>query len=81
MVTVWAYMLATGKDDSRLTMRITFTNAAREHTMVGFKDGEPEAVWFSQYGKGVAYSYDSLDKYGLRVSRLPLVAIRQLTQG
>jgi len=39
-----------------------------EHNMIRFKNGLPQAVWFSQYGKGVAYTYETLDKYGLRVS-------------
>ena len=37
-----------------------------EHNMVRFQNGEPTEVWFSQHGFGEAFTYDCLEKQGLR---------------
>lgn len=37
-----------------------------EHNMVRFKDGEPQAVWYSQHDYGEAYSYSAVQKIGNR---------------
>ncbi|GAB7355998.1 hypothetical protein MBLNU459_g6625t1 [Dothideomycetes sp. NU459] len=37
-----------------------------EHTMVRFYNGVPTAVWFSQHQNGEAFSYDTVQKSGLR---------------
>ncbi|CZR62114.1 related to VPS62 Vacuolar Protein Sorting [Phialocephala subalpina] len=37
-----------------------------EHNMVRFKDGEPQAVWFSQHDYGEAYTYSTVQKIGNR---------------
>lgn len=34
----------------------------REHNMIRFKDGEPQAIWFSQHASGQAFTYDALEK-------------------
>lgn len=39
---------------------------AREHNMVRFKHGAPSAVWFSQHEYGEAYTYEAVNKAGLR---------------
>lgn len=39
-----------------------------EHTMVRFRDGEPEAVFYSEHFFGEAYSYGAVEKIGKRVS-------------
>ena len=38
-----------------------------EHTMVRFRHGEPEAVFFSEHSGGQAYTYDAVEKIGKRV--------------
>jgi hypothetical protein len=37
-----------------------------EHTMVRFVSGVPQAVWFSQHSGGEAFTYDAVQKDGLR---------------
>jgi len=37
-----------------------------EHNMIRFRDGEPQAVWFSQHGNGQAFTYTAVEKDGLR---------------
>lgn len=37
-----------------------------EHNMVRFKDGKPQAIWYSQHGNGQAFSYKAVEKIGLR---------------
>ncbi|KAI9848345.1 MAG: hypothetical protein M1838_000561 [Thelocarpon superellum] len=37
-----------------------------EHTMVRFSNGVPTAVWFSQHANGEAFTYDAVEKRGLR---------------
>ena len=34
--------------------------------MVRFKDGNPTAVWFSQHAYGQAFTYDAVEKQGVR---------------
>ena len=43
-----------------------------EHNMVRFKNGVPQAVWYSQHQNGEAFTYAAVDKYkgGSRVSEL-----------
>jgi hypothetical protein len=45
-----------------------------EHTMVRFKDGQPQAIWYSQHSNGEAFTYHAVEKYGngsVRVSLNP----------
>ena len=37
-----------------------------EHNMVRFQNGTPIQVWFSQHGFGEAFTYDCLEKQGVR---------------
>ncbi|RKF75862.1 putative vacuolar protein sorting-associated protein TDA6 [Golovinomyces cichoracearum] len=37
-----------------------------EHNMIRFKNGVPEAVWFSQHSGGQAFAYSGLEKEGNR---------------
>lgn len=37
-----------------------------EHHMIRFKNGVPQAVWYSQHGNGQAFTYSCLEKRGLR---------------
>ncbi|KAL9100285.1 MAG: hypothetical protein Q9163_004317 [Psora crenata] len=37
-----------------------------EHTMVRFQNGNPMAVWFSQHAFGQAFTYDAVEKQGVR---------------
>ncbi len=48
------------------------TNVAREHNMIRFKDGIPQAVWYSQHSNGQAFEYRVLqkDQAGRRVSSI-----------
>lgn len=41
----------------------------REHNMIRFKDGSPQAIWYSQHSNGEAFTYDCVEKYddGIRV--------------
>ena len=41
-----------------------------EHNMVRFKNGTPQAIWYSQHSNGQAFEYDTVIKYndGERVS-------------
>lgn len=41
-----------------------------EHTVVRFKDGLPESMFVSEHAFGQTYTYDSLEKYGKRVSHV-----------
>ncbi|KZF20450.1 hypothetical protein L228DRAFT_233066 [Xylona heveae TC161] len=38
-----------------------------EHNMIRFKNGIPQAVWFSQHDNGEAFTYNCLEKQGQRV--------------
>ena len=42
----------------------------REHNMIRFSNGVPTQMWFSQHEDGEAFTYDCLEKQGIRV-RLP----------
>ncbi|KAG8534225.1 uncharacterized protein KY384_001069 [Bacidia gigantensis] len=37
-----------------------------EHTMVRFQDAKPQAIWFSQHSFGEAFTYDTVEKQGIR---------------
>lgn len=37
-----------------------------EHNMIRFVNGTPQAVWYSQHDNGEAFTYDCLEKEGLR---------------
>ena len=37
-----------------------------EHNMIRFQNGIPSQVWFSQHGFGEAFTYDCLEKQGVR---------------
>lgn len=37
-----------------------------EHNMIRFKDGTPQAVWYSQHAFGEAFTYDAVEKIGVR---------------
>jgi hypothetical protein len=37
-----------------------------EHNMVRFRNGTPEAIWYSQHGNGQAFTYKAVEKKGLR---------------
>lgn len=39
-----------------------------EHTLVRFRDGEPESVFLSEHDFGEAYTYKAVEKIGKRVS-------------
>ena len=41
-----------------------------EHNMVRFKNGQSQAIWYSQHSNGQAFHYETVEKYndGLRVS-------------
>lgn len=41
-------------------------SAPREHNMIRFKDGEPQAIWYSQHEYGEAFTYDAVHKIGKR---------------
>jgi hypothetical protein len=34
-----------------------------EHNMIRFKDGLPQAVWYSQHGNGQAFTYETVQKF------------------
>ena len=38
----------------------------REHTMVRFKNGQPTALWYSQHSFGEAFTYQAVEKQGVR---------------
>jgi hypothetical protein len=38
----------------------------REHNMIRFTNGTPQAVWFSQHASGQAFTYNALEKKGKR---------------
>ena len=33
-----------------------------EHNMIRFKDGVPQAIWYSQHAYGEAFTYDAVEK-------------------
>lgn len=37
-----------------------------EHNMIRFRNGTPEAIWYSQHGNGQAFTYNSVEKEGMR---------------
>ncbi|TVY89114.1 putative vacuolar protein sorting-associated protein [Lachnellula willkommii] len=37
-----------------------------EHNMIRFKNGEPQAIWYSQHEYGEAFTYDAVNKIGKR---------------
>ena len=37
-----------------------------EHNMIRFSNGVPQAVWYSQHSNGEAFTYDCLEKNGVR---------------
>ena len=37
-----------------------------EHNMIRFQNGIPQAVWFSQHSFGEAFTYDAVQKQGVR---------------
>lgn len=37
-----------------------------EHNMVRFQDGVPQTVWYSQHSNGQAFTYDVVEKLGIR---------------
>lgn len=37
-----------------------------EHNMVRFKNGVPQAVWYSQHAYGEAFTYAAVEKQGIR---------------
>ena len=41
-----------------------------EHNMIRFRDGIPQAIWYSQHSNGQAFHYGTVNKYddGMRVS-------------
>ena len=44
----------------------SFTNGYREHNMIRFQNGEPQALWYSQHSGGQAFTYGALEKQGKR---------------
>ncbi|EZF29009.1 hypothetical protein H101_07305 [Trichophyton interdigitale H6] len=36
------------------------------HNMIRFRDGKPEAIWYSQHAAGQAFQYSATDKRGVR---------------
>ncbi|EEP75583.1 conserved hypothetical protein [Uncinocarpus reesii 1704] len=38
----------------------------REHNMIRFKNGQPQAIWYSQHAGGRAFAWDAVNKRGLR---------------
>lgn len=34
--------------------------------MIRFRDGKPEAIWYSQHAAGQAFQYSATDKRGVR---------------
>lgn len=42
-----------------------------EHNMIRFRDGVPQAMWYSQHAEGQAFEYKVLEKEGTRVSDTP----------
>lgn len=40
--------------------------STREHNMIRFKNGEPQAIWYSQHEYGAAFTYDAVNKIGKR---------------
>jgi hypothetical protein len=37
-----------------------------EHNMIRFQDGKPQQLWFSQHGNGEAFTYNAVEKSGIR---------------
>jgi hypothetical protein len=37
-----------------------------EHNMIRYKDGVPQALWYSQHGFGEAFTYAAVEKRGIR---------------
>ncbi|KAL2065639.1 hypothetical protein VTL71DRAFT_3309 [Oculimacula yallundae] len=37
-----------------------------EHNMIRFHNGTPQAMWFSQHNNGQAFTYEAVEKHGLR---------------
>ena len=37
-----------------------------EHNMVRFENGTPTAIWYSQHGNGQAFTYEAVEKEGVR---------------
>lgn len=50
-------------------------NTDWEHNMVRFANGTPTAVWYSQHSNGEAFTYDAVQKSGLRVRLYPFPPI------
>lgn len=37
-----------------------------EHNMIRFKDGKPQSLWYSQHAYGQAFTYNAVEKQGIR---------------
>jgi hypothetical protein len=37
-----------------------------EHNMIRFQDGKPQTIWYSQHGNGEAFTYNCVEKNGIR---------------
>jgi hypothetical protein len=38
----------------------------REHNMIRFSDGVPQAIWYSQHASGQAFTYGATERKGKR---------------
>jgi hypothetical protein len=39
---------------------------SREHNMIRFSNGNPQAIWYSQHAGGQAFTYEATEKQGKR---------------
>ncbi|KAJ5797914.1 uncharacterized protein N7503_007210 [Penicillium pulvis] len=60
------YFYAYNKGDKVLGLEFGDHIGDWEHNMIRFVNGTPQAVWFSQHASGQAFTYNALEKDGLR---------------
>lgn len=67
----WFYFYSFNLGNVVLNIRFGNHVGDWEHCLVRFHNGKPKALFFSAHSAGEAYSYDSVEKIGKRVSRNP----------
>ncbi|WEW57475.1 hypothetical protein PRK78_002942 [Emydomyces testavorans] len=59
-------MLATGKMPFLFVNEFEPEKDRREHNMIRFQNGQPQAIWYSQHSSGQAFEWDAVNKRGER---------------
>ncbi|CAG7926327.1 unnamed protein product [Penicillium olsonii] len=60
------YFYAFNKGDKVLKMEFGDHIGDWEHNMIRFKNGKPDAIWYSQHASGQAFTYHAVEKKGKR---------------